>query len=115
MKGTFQQDSKFFAGLLDLKFQTFVTPKVVGTLYAVALVLVALGGVGLILSGLGAMVTSIRFGGGLTGVVMSLGMIVVAPLLAIFQVAILRVFFELALVLFRIKENTDKLTGRSGD
>ncbi len=115
VKGTFQQESKFFAGLLDLKFQTFVTPKVIGTLYAVALVLIALGAVGLILSGLGAMVTSLRFGGGFAGVLMAAGMIVVAPLFAIFQAAILRVFFELALVLFRIKENTDTLAGRKGE
>ena len=115
VKATLQQESKFFAGLLDLKFQTFVTPKVIGTLYAVALVLIAFGAVGLILAGLGAMATTIRYGGGFGGFVTAVGMIVVAPLLAIFQAAILRVFFELALVLFRIKENTDRMAGRQGE
>lgn len=106
VKGTFQQESKFFAGLLDIKFQTFVTPKIVGTLYAVALVLIALGAVGMILSGL----FSLRFGAG--ALPMALGMVLVAPILAIFQAALLRVFFELALALFRIKENTDRIAGR---
>ena len=115
LKGTFQQESKFFAGLLDIKFQSFVTPKVVGTLYAVALVLIALGAVGMILSSLLGMVTAMRFGGAGSGILLFIGTLVVVPVFAVFQVAVLRVFFELALVLFRIKENTDRIAGRPAE
>lgn len=107
-KGALKEESKFFAGLLDLKFQRLITPKVIGTLYAVALVLIALGVLAMVFSGLAGMVAGARFGG-FAGVLTGVALIVVAPILGIFQAAVLRVFFELALVLFRIKENTEAL------
>jgi len=76
-------------------------------LYMVLVVLCALGALGGILSGLSAMVTSLRFGsffGTVTGIVM----MVIGPVVAVFYLALMRTVLEGVQVLFQIREKLEK-------
>jgi hypothetical protein len=101
-KETIQHEAKFFRGLLDFKFEEFITPKVIRTLYIVSLVFVALGFVAMVLGGIGMIFMGARFGGG--SAFLGIVYLVLSPVIAVLQATFIRIFFELVLVLFRIKD-----------
>jgi hypothetical protein len=103
MRNALQSDAKFFKGLLDFSFTEFITPKIVRTLYILSVALVALGFVGLVISALGSILTGIRLGSGIS-IVIGIVFLAVTPIIAIVQVTLARVFFELVLLQFRIKD-----------
>ena len=113
LKNAIQSDVKFFKGLLDFGFTEFVTPKIVRTLYILSVALVALGFLGLVFSAIGSILTGIRLGSAFA-ILLGIVFLAVTPIIAILQVTLARVFFELVLVLFRIKEGVVNLDERSG-
>jgi hypothetical protein len=113
VKNALRNDAKFFKGLLDFGFTEFITPKIVRTLYILSVALVALGFLGLAFSAIGSILTGIRLGSALA-ILMGIVFLAVTPVIALLQVTLARVFFELVLVLFRIKEGVVNLDERKG-
>ncbi len=106
-KEAVQAEAKFFKGLVDPSFDTLVTPKIIRTLYIIAMILVALGTIGFMLTGIRTAVS----GGGF-GVITGLVMVIIAPIVAIIYLAFIRVSFELAITLFRIKDFVQHIAER---
>jgi hypothetical protein len=106
-RATLHREVHFFRGLLDFKFEEYVTPKIIRTLYILSLVLVAIGWLVMIVSGIGMIAAGSRYGGmtALIGILY----LVLSPLFAIIQLTLIRVFFELVLVFFSIKESIASL------
>lgn len=103
MGSVMTEDAGALKGLIDIKFENLVAPKLLRLLYVVLIVLCGLGALGGILSGLQTMVTGIRFG--VFGVIVTgIVMMVVGPVLAVFYLALMRVLFEGVHVLFQIRE-----------
>lgn len=112
LKNAIQSDAKFFKGLLDFGFTEFITPKIVRTLYILCAALVALGFLGLVVSAIGMIFTGIRLGSAIS-ILFGVVFLALTPIIAIVQVTLARVFFELVLVLFRIKDGVVRLDERA--
>jgi len=93
------ENKGFFASLFDFSFDNFVFPKIIKFLYALAVVVVAI-------AYLGAIVYGFKLGS-----MEGLGAVVLGPIAALFYLIMIRVWMEVAIVLFRIYENTDKIAG----
>ncbi len=107
MGSVMTEDAGALKGLIDIKFENLVAPKLLRLLYVVLIVLCGLGALGGILSGLQTMVTGIRFG--VFGVIVTgIVMMVIGPVLAVFYLALMRVLFEGVHVLFQIREKLGK-------
>ena len=103
LKNAIQSDAKFFKGLLDFGFTEFITPKIIRTLYILSVALVALGFLGLVVSAIGMIFTGIRLGSAIS-ILFGVVFLALTPIIAIVQVTLARVFFELVLLVFRIKD-----------
>jgi uncharacterized protein DUF4282/uncharacterized protein DUF4339 len=112
-KDELKKQAGILKALLDFKFQTFATLKIIPIVYVILMVVIGLLVVGAILiSGIGGLISAIRlnmFSLALT----ALGTMILAPLLGILYLAILRMSFELMIVIFRIKEDLSALTART--
>ena len=113
VRETFQQDIGFFSGLLDVKFNAYLTPKVIRALYILSMVAVALGLVFMELTALGMIFTG-GYAGGFGGRVFGLAWAVLAPVLAVIQLTVIRMLLEVVLVLFSIKESTAAMAAQRG-
>jgi uncharacterized protein DUF4282 len=102
-RATVQHEVKFFRGLLDFGFEEFVTPKIIRTLYIVTLVVIALGFLVMLVGGIGMIVAGARYSG--ASLVIGLLYIVLSPLVALLEATFARVFFELVLLFFKMKES----------
>jgi hypothetical protein len=101
-RDTVRREAQFLKGLLDFKFEQLITPKIIRTLYLLTMILVGLGFVVMVISALFMIVSGARFGG--STVIIGILYLVLSPVAAIVQLTFARVFFELVLVLFRIKD-----------
>ena len=111
MRETVQQDAKFFKGLVDPSFDTLITPKIIRTLYIVAMVLVGLAAIGFLFTGVRTLFSGLRYGFGgiaISGIVM----IVLSPIVAVVYLALMRVTFEVAITLFKIKDYLQEIAER---
>ena len=90
-----------FGSLFDFSFQSFVTPKIIKFLYALGLILGALGVLSFIVTSFMA-----HWGAGLAALVFS-------PLIYLLVVLYVRILMELLIVIFHIQENTAKIAARS--
>lgn len=101
-------------GLLDFRFQTFITTKMIPILYLIVMVLIVLLALGyFFVVGGGGIISGIRFKSGtliLTGLISML----LSPIVAIIYLAMIRMWFEVVLLFFRMKENLDELVAASG-
>ena len=89
-------DEGGFGDIFDLTFTKFVTPTVIRVLFILVIVFSALWWLFVVIAGF-----SSSFGAGLTALILGgLGFIIF--------VLLYRVFFELVMVIFRIKDNTDR-------
>lgn len=98
----------FITALFDLSFSRFITTKLVKLLYVIMLVVIALGLVGGVISGLITLFSR-------DGVLPGLGLICLSPLLAVIYVILARMWMELVIVLFRIAENTTEIVQQGRD
>ncbi|MET9759944.1 DUF4282 domain-containing protein [Streptomyces sp. NPDC006372] len=80
----------FFAGLFDYGFTTFVTPRVIKSVYVVATIIIAITWLFYVILGF-----SISAGGGLL-------LLIIGPIVALLWLLLCRIALELTMVLFRI-------------
>jgi hypothetical protein len=106
-----KQQLGFLRSLFDLRFRSMVTPRMLSVLYAVSMLLVALGLVAMVVSGVGTMITGFRFERwGM--VLMGLVWIVLSPVLSILYLALIRMFYELVMVIFQLREDVGRIAAR---
>ncbi len=101
--GAVRERMGFLRSLFDLKFESLVTPTMVTVLYAVAMVFVVLGFLAMVFSGLGSIISGIKYsnwGMAALGLVWTL----LSPVLAVLYLAMIRLFFEVVVVLFKIHD-----------
>ena len=91
------ENKGFFGSLFDFSFESFVFPKVISFIYGFIVVLLAIGYLGLIV---------FAFTQGLTE---GVGAIILGPIVLIFYLIMVRAWMEVAIVMFRIYDNTDKI------
>ncbi len=95
----------FFQSLTDFSFSSFITKKLIGVLYGIEMVLVAIAVLGLIVMGFKQ------------GIVTGLLLVILSPILLVLSVIAVRVYFEMIVIAFRIEENTSimakNMTGSS--
>lgn len=82
--------------LFDFKFENLITRKILGTVYAIIVVLVSLAAVGMFFYGLA------EAGKGM------IGFVLIAPLFWFLSLVFIRVGFETSIALILIAENTKK-------
>lgn len=91
------QDQSFIQGLLDFSFTTFITQKLIKVIYGLGIVLLGAWALIIIVNGFGQSFTV----GVTTAVFTPIGLLV--------AVIVLRIYLEIAIVLFRIADNTTQL------
>ena len=102
------QHAGFLKSLFDIRFESLITPRMISVLYVLAMVLIALGTLFLVVSSIGAIVTAVRFSSwGMA--LMSFVWLLLSPVLAIVYLAFARMFFEIVIVLFKIKDGIEGL------
>ncbi len=97
----------FFGSLFDFSFTSFVFPKLISFLYAVVVILMSLGAIGVIIAGFAGGRQIEEQMGGLPG----WSLVIIVPIAYILYLIVLRIWFEITIVLFRIYENTDRMAG----
>jgi Domain of unknown function (DUF4282) len=101
-----QQGEKGFLGsLFDFSFSTFVTPKIIKVLYILVTIWTALVALFILIIGFRT--------GGLAGGLFTL--IIVEPLFILLTLGVYRVVLEAFMVVFRIYEETKKISERSAN
>jgi Domain of unknown function (DUF4282) len=103
LRNAIQNDAKFFKGLLDFGFTEFITPKIVRTLYILSAALIALGFLGLVGTAISSILMGIRLSSGFS-IIGGIVFLALTPVIAIIQITLARVFFELVLLVFRMKD-----------
>ena len=93
-------DLGFLKALCDLSFTNFVTTKVIKFVYVIAVVLAAIGAIAAIGSGFANSV-----GNGIL-------MLILSPLIFLLSVMVARIWLEIIIVVFKIAENTEKISDR---
>jgi hypothetical protein len=93
----------FLGSLFDFSFSSFVTPKIVKVLYVLFTVWTAL--ISLLI-----LIISFRTGGAVAGIFV---LIVIIPIYVLLTLGVYRVILEAFMVVFRIYEETKKISERS--
>jgi Domain of unknown function (DUF4282) len=93
----------FLGSLFDFSFSSFVTPKIIKVLYVLFTVWTAL--VSLLI-----LIVSFRTGGAVAGIFV---LIVIIPIYVLLTLGVYRVILEAFMVVFRIYEETKKISERS--
>jgi hypothetical protein len=106
-----KQQAGFLKALFDFKFEAFVTPKMISALYLLSMILIGLGVLAMILSSGFGIITAFRFGG-IGGAIMPFFMLLLSPVFGVLYLAFARMFFEIVIVLFKIKDNTETMAGK---
>lgn len=96
--GSGMQTRGFFSSLFDISFRSFVTARIIGILYVISIALIVLTAIVYIVV---AFTQSATLG--------ALTLLIFAPLGSILSIIYVRVLLELAIVLFRIAENTGEM------
>ena len=103
LKNALQSAARYFKGLLDFGFTEFITPKIVRTLYILSAALIALGFLGLVGTAISSILMGIRLSSGFS-IIGGVVFLALTPVIAIIQITLARVFFELVLLQFQIKD-----------
>lgn len=100
-----QKQGGFFEGLMDSRFDTLITPRLISFLYVVSIVIITLATIGFIIA---AFVDDPG-----TGILF----LILAPLIGLIYLIVVRLYFELIVVAFKIREAAEEVavnTRRSG-
>jgi uncharacterized membrane protein len=87
----------FFSALMDTRFDSLITPSLVRFVYVIAMILIALAMLALVISGFADSAG--------TGVLL----LIVAPLLGLFYLIVTRLWLELVVVLFKIRDAAEEV------
>lgn len=85
----------FFESLMDTRFDSLITPSLIRLLYVIGMVILAIVAIGFIIAGF------VESAG--TGVIA----LILAPIFALIYLIVLRVYLELVIVAFKIREGID--------
>jgi hypothetical protein len=111
-KEEIKKQAGILKSLLDFRFENFVTAKIIPVIYVILLIVIGLAVVGAILiSGFGGLITAIKYESFVMGLT-ALGTIILAPLVGILYIALVRIWFEVLIIIFRIKEDLTTLVER---
>lgn len=100
-------------GLLDFRFEHFITTKIISVLYIIVIVLIALGGLFYFFVGGGmALWTGIQ-ARSFFSILLALGIMILTPIVMLLYLAAIRMWFEVIIIFFRMKEDLTKLVERS--
>lgn len=91
----------FFAALFDTRFDSLITPSLIRFLYVVAIVLIGLGMLAVIIAGFAENAG--------TGVLL----LIFAPIGALLYVIVTRLWLELIIVAFKIREATEEVAANT--
>lgn len=97
--GAGMEKKGFFGSLFDFSFTHFVFPKVISFIYGVFVVIVGLAYIAGIVVGFDQ------------GTLYGVGAIVLGPLVLTLYLIMVRSSMEIAIVMFRIYDNTDRIAG----
>jgi cytochrome b subunit of formate dehydrogenase len=86
----------FFESLMDTRFDSLITPKLIRFLYVVSMIVLAIGAIVWIIAGFS------RSAG--TGVLF----LILAPLVALIYLIVVRLYLELIVVAFKIRDATEE-------
>jgi hypothetical protein len=89
------EEKGFFGSLFDFSFENFVFPKIVRVLYVIIVVLICIGYIG-------GVVYAFQMGS-----MQGIGAIFLGPVVLLLYLTMIRASMEIAIVLFRIYENTN--------
>lgn len=87
----------FLNALMDTRFDSLITPSLVRFVYVIAMILIAIGMLALIIAGFAESAGS--------GIVL----LIIAPLLGLFYLIVTRLWLELIVVLFKIRDATEEV------
>ncbi len=87
----------FFESLMDTRFDHLITPKLIRFLYIISMVVLALGALVAIVSGFADSVGS--------GILL----LILAPIVALIYLIVVRLWLELIIVAFKIREAADSI------
>lgn len=96
-------------GLLDFRFEHFITTKIISILYIIVIVMIVLGGLGYVCLALWGAIQSRTF----ISILIGLGTIILIPIVMVLYLAAIRMWFEVVIIFFRMKEDLTKLVERS--
>jgi hypothetical protein len=112
-KEEIKKQAGLLKGLLDFRFESFITGKIIPVIYIILVIVIVLAVVGAILiSGFGGLITAIKLES-FTLALTALGTIILAPLIGILYLALLRIWFEFLIIVFRMKQDLTTLVERS--
>jgi len=89
------EEKGFFGSLFDFSFENFVFPKIVRVLYVIIVVLICIGYIG-------GVVYAFQMGS-----MHGFGALFLGPVVLLLYLTMIRASMEIAIVLFRIYENTN--------
>jgi len=92
----------FFESLMDTRFDSLITPKLIRFLYVVSMIVLAIGVVAAIIAAFADKVgTGILF-------------LVLAPIGALIYLIVIRLYLELIVVTFKIRDAADQIADNTG-
>ncbi|MCI0618449.1 DUF4282 domain-containing protein [bacterium] len=100
-------------GLLDFRFEHFITTKIISILYIIVIVLIALGGLFYFFVGGGMALWAGIQARSFFSILIALGIMILTPIVMVLYLAAIRMWFEIVIIFFRIKEDLSKLVERS--
>lgn len=108
-----KRSAGFFKSLLDISFNNFVTTKMVPVIYAIVMALLGLACVVYILFfGGGSLLAGIRFKNPMS-IGLGIAFIALTPVVGVIYLALIRMWFEIVIVFFRMKEDLDFLVEKA--
>ena len=110
-----KQQAGILKSLLDFRFEHFITGQIIPVIYVILAVVIALAVIGAILvSGFGGLYTAITFKS-FTMAITAIGTIILAPLVGVLYLALVRIWFEFLIIVFRIKQDLTTLVDRGAE
>ena len=89
----------FLNALFDFSFKEFVTTKIIKVIYAIGILIAAIGAIVFMVSGFKS--------SALLGIIF----LILSPIIFIIYAIIIRVWLEVVIVMFRIAEDVSKIAG----
>ncbi len=91
----------FFASLMDTRFNSLITPKLIRFLYVVSMIVLAIGTVIFVIAAFADRASS--------GILM----LILAPLVALIYLIVVRLWLELIVVTFKIRDAAEQIAGNT--
>ena len=112
-KEEIKKQASFFKALLDFRFESFVTGKLIPILYVIVMILIGLAAVGYFFVGGGGMIFTGIKAHSMFAILGGILIMIFTPIVAIIYLSLVRVWFELVIILFRMKEDLTVLVDRA--